>query len=167
MKLDYRVLNIEDLEEYKRLRLELLKTEDESFGSSYEEEANFQPQMWTNRLSKTTSISYGAFDKNTLVGIVIGVLNPRKKMKHVGTINSLYVSPEKRGLGIARQLLEGLINILEAKGIEFLKLSVVTTNLSALSLYESLGFKVYGFEQGFIKIDQKYIDQHLLWKILE
>ena len=160
--INIRKLNLEDLQSYKRIRLDLLRNEEESFGSSFEEESKFEDQMWINRLSKLTIIAYGAFSQNTLIGIALGVLNPRKKMKHSATINSVYVTPNERGKGIARKLLETLISALEAKNIEIMKLSVVTTNKNATKLYKSLGFTIYGTEEGSIKTNNKYIDQYLM-----
>lgn len=160
----YRQLTIKDLDEYKRVRLELLKNNDESFGSCYYEESAFDLHMWVNRLEKTTVISYGAFDNDKLVGIVVGVMSPRRKMKHAATINSVYVTPDYRGKGIARKLMVDLIELLEERDIEILKLSVVTTNTGAYNLYKSLGFETYGTEAGSIKTNGKYIDQYLMMR---
>lgn len=158
----YRVLTINDLEEYKRIRLELLKLEDENFGSSYEEESSFNIEMWRNRLTKSYIVAFGAFINDDLIGIALGVSNPRKKMKHISTINSVYVAPKHRGLGIARKLLVTLISYLEANSIEIIRLSVVTTNASALKLYKSLGFSSYGIEEGTFKVNERLVDQNLM-----
>ena len=160
--INIKMLQLSDLKEYKRIRLELLKNEDESFGSSYDEEASFDNQMWVNRLSKSTILAYGAFSNETLVGISLGVLNPRKKMKHSAAINSVYVTPNFRGKGIARKLMETVITVLETKNIEIIKLSVVTTNTNAVKMYKSLGFTIYGTEEGSIKVNNTYIDQYLM-----
>ena len=105
-KTHIRKLTIDDVNEYKALRLELLKNEPKSFGSSFEEEDRFDFSMWTNRLTKKNILAFGAFNNNNLVGIVLGVKNPREKIKHIATLNSMYVKPEYRGQGIGEKLIK-------------------------------------------------------------
>lgn len=164
--IEYRELTIDDLKEFKRLRLELLKNEPTNFGSSYEEELQFEDIMWTNRLSKETVITYGAFIENKLVGMSLGVMSPRKKMKHAATINSVYVSKEQRGNNIGMTLMINLIDVLKKKKIEAIKLSVVSTNQPAVRLYTKLGFIHYGTEDYSIKYNNEYISQYLMIKKL-
>ena len=54
-------LNSDDLEQYKKIRLELLKNEPRNFGSSFEEESKFDHDMWKNRLTKDYIAVFGGF----------------------------------------------------------------------------------------------------------
>lgn len=161
-----RKLDINDLHLYKEIRLELLKNEPSNFGSSFEEESMFEEQMWINRLTKKEIIAIGAFDDQLLVGIVLGVLNPRQKLKHVATLNSIYVSKEYRKLGLAKKMIDYAIELLKNLHVEIIKLSVVTTNEAAINLYNQMGFIKYGIEKKSIKWNDTYIDQALMMKEL-
>jgi ribosomal protein S18 acetylase RimI-like enzyme len=46
--------------------------------------------------------------------------------------------------------------------IEELQLTVVTINLGAIGLYESLGFKTYGVEPKALKVDNDYYEEALM-----
>ena len=122
-KIFIRKLTINDVTEYKAIRLELLKNEPSSFGSSFEEEDSFDFSMWTNRLTKKNISAFGAFNNNELVGIVLGVMNPRKKIKHIATLNSMYVKPEYRSQGIGEKLIVKTVTYLFEQSIEIINLS--------------------------------------------
>ena len=150
-KYHIRKLEMEDLLDYKAIRLELLQNEPMNFGSSFEEESLFEDSLWKSRLIKQNIIPIGAFVDFDLVGIVLIVLNPRKKMLHVATINSMYVKEKYRGLGIGIALIEEAILVSKKNNIEIINLSVVTTNLKAVALYKKHGFVTYGEEKNTIK----------------
>jgi len=157
-------LNKEDLEQYKEIRLELLKNEPINFGSSFEEESTFNEVMWENRLSKDYLGVFGGFINGKIIGVALAVMNPRKKIKHVATLNSMYVKEKYRNLGLGRELIKVIINHLSNQGVEILNLSVVTSNLNAINLYKSLGFEVYGEEKNAIKLNKEYINLFLMTK---
>ncbi|MGN1092936.1 MAG: GNAT family N-acetyltransferase, partial [Monoglobaceae bacterium] len=54
------------------------------------------------------------------------------------------VHPDYRREGIARKMLDTVINICKEKKIERLCLEVKESNISAIKLYESFGFKTDG-----------------------
>ncbi len=165
--MNIRRLTINDLNSYKQIRLELLKNHPENFGSDPKEEAAFEESMWMKRIENKYVDSYGVFDGNDIVGIAVCVRNPRKKMKHFAGISSIYVKPETRGQGIARQIIQRIINDCQQNGLEFVRLSVVTENEPAISLYKSLGFEIYGTEKRSIHLDGEYYDLHLMQKELK
>ncbi len=156
-----RKLNITDIKEYKQIRLEMLKKAPTSFGSSFEEESLFSDSMWENRLTKEDINVIGAFD-NGLIGVVLAVTNPRKKLKHLAHINSMFVRTSFRQSGVGNKLIKAAIKLLTEKDIEVVNLSVVTDNLSAIKLYERNGFIIYGTESNGIKYNNEYIDLHLM-----
>ena len=165
MAITIRKLNIEDLNQYRNIRLELLKNAPTNFGSSFEEESQFDRKMWVNRLSKETISVFGAFDTE-LVGIVLTVENPRSKMKHIASINSMYVKEKYRSLKIGDKLVKHALEYLKNKDVEQVILSVVTSNLPAVKLYENNGFVHYGTEIGTIKYENEYYDLYLMRKVL-
>jgi ribosomal protein S18 acetylase RimI-like enzyme len=159
-----RKLTIDDLEQYKETRLELLKKEPANFGSSFEEESKSDEVMWQNRLNKNYLAVFGGFINGKIIGIALAVMNPRKKIKHIATLNSMYVKEKYRKLGLGKEMIICIIKYLSNQGVEILNLSVVTSNEKAINLYKSLGFEIYGEEKNAIKLNNEYINLFLMTK---
>jgi ribosomal-protein-alanine N-acetyltransferase len=64
-------------------------------------------------------------------------------------ITNLAVHPNRRGQGLARALLQAMLDDGRARGVTLAFLEVRPTNLEALGLYESLGFAVIGRRKGY------------------
>ena len=156
MNFEIRILQAEDYLLYKDIRLELLKNHPTYFGSDEQEEKAFDDTTWKNRLSKDTVDSYGVFNDGQLIGLAVVVYQPRRKMKHIANLNSMYVKPSFRHLGAASRLLDAIVRDLSLKKIHRLNLSVVETNASAIQLYQSNGFVEYGLEPDVINEQGKY-----------
>lgn len=88
------------------------------------------------------SISYGAYEKNKLVGFILNAFDSYYYP------NSIYnagtgVIPEFRGLRIIEQLYSYAINELVTKGFVNHQLEVAIENEKAKKVYEKTGFKIY------------------------
>lgn len=66
-----------------------------------------------------------------------------------GYLTNIAVLPEYRRLGIAKELLRRIISLGENEDMEFISLEVRESNLVAINLYESLGFKEVGMRRNF------------------
>ena len=64
-------------------------------------------------------------------------------------ITNLAVHPGWRRRGIARALLQGVIEEARRSGVDLVFLEVRPTNVEAVSLYESFGFRVIGRRKGY------------------
>jgi ribosomal protein S18 acetylase RimI-like enzyme len=73
----------------------------------------------------------------------------------------MYVRPGYRGLGIGRMLVEAIIDHARRR-VELLQLFVVSDNLPARQLYQSLGFVEYGVERHATKYRGRYHDDVLM-----
>jgi len=157
------VLNEQDTQAYRTVRLNALKNSPESFGSSYEEEAAFEVERFTNRITKPNSTTFGAFEVNQLVGICNLSFQPRKKMNHRAEIFSMYVEPEFRRKGIGKALIERAIkSARERNTVQQIYLTVVSSNKTAKALYESLGFKTYGIDRQAMRYNGIFYDHDLM-----
>src|SRR5436190_6843187 len=92
---------------WKDIRLEALKLHPEAFGSSYEEESMYSNKDFKQNLVK--SDIFGAFSNHKLMGVAGFAIYGPQKLRHKGMLFTLYVKPEKRGQGIAGQLLATVI----------------------------------------------------------
>lgn len=161
--MNIRVLNEQDTQAYRTIRLNALKNSPESFGSSYEEEAAFDVERFTKRITKPNSTTFGVFDGNNLAGICNVSFQPRKKMNHRADIFSMYVEPEFRGKGFGKALIESAIKrACERKTIRQIYLTVVSSNKKAKSLYESFGFKTYGIDRQAMRYNGIFYDHELM-----
>lgn len=78
-----------------------------------------------------------AKEKDRVLGYVIGGLNISDKKAWV---LSLGVHPSGRGKGLGKQLLEKLITLFKTQNCEQIALTVYPDNMTAISIYEALGF---------------------------
>lgn len=161
---DIRVLTVDDVEEYRALRLRALREEPQAFGSSWEEESQRPPEMAIARLQSSDQAAFGGYDDNDrLVGMVWLWREGGIKSRHKGYIISMYVAPEARGHGLGRKLLDAAIaRARETPGIEQLLLAVTSINTPARSLYLSMGFEPYGLERKALKLGDRYLDEELM-----
>ncbi|NRG30922.1 GNAT family N-acetyltransferase [Niallia circulans] len=156
-------LHPDDAEAYFALRLEALQINPEAFGSSYEEEKDYPLSRTQSRLSDPASYVYGAFVEKDLVGVVTLMRETKIKMSHRANIYAVYVTPKRRGKGVAKQLLKATIEkSRDLQGIEQVYLAVVAENTAAKKVYRAFGFETYGIDRKAIKINGKYYDEELM-----
>ncbi|WP_139490563.1 GNAT family N-acetyltransferase [Brevibacillus dissolubilis] len=109
-------------------------------------DGTFRPtQERVEQLNKTT-LEKGAFyllakDGEQLAGwVMVGSNKDFFSEEMIGFIYELYVFPEYRGKGIAKELMTEGISALREEGYEEIRLNVFAGNQGAKRLYESLGF---------------------------
>jgi RimJ/RimL family protein N-acetyltransferase len=97
------------------------------------------------------------------VGLLNFHLDPRKRMKHHGSL-SINVSRAWRDQGVGRSMLQTFITWAQREpGIEKLQLEVFSTNTRAIALYRSLGFQQEGHLTNQIKMAPNvYVDVFLM-----
>jgi ribosomal protein S18 acetylase RimI-like enzyme len=154
-----------DLEALWALRLQALTESPESFGSTYEDSIAWgnEPMRQRLRHEGEDNLYFGAFDDTlTLVGMIGFIRESGIKNRHKGNILSLYTLPAARGQGVARALVQAMIDHAKQQRLEQLHLAVVTTALPARNLYRSLGFQTYGLAPRTLKFGEHYWDEELM-----
>lgn len=164
-------LNIDEWSKYKKLRLEALKNEPSSFGSSYEDSLKLPDDTWKEQLQKSrdenSSVMFFAKDGDRLVGMIGAFWQSKEKTKHIGNIFGVYVDSKYRGKGIGKLLMEAILNKLDnMPQIEKIKLGVVTQQTPALKLYEKYGFKSIGKCVKELKVEGRYCDEYLMERFI-
>jgi ribosomal protein S18 acetylase RimI-like enzyme len=148
-----------DAAAYRGIRLEGLKHHPEAFGSTFEAEA-VRPLAWFfDRLSQSTV--FGAFRQAEILGVAGFAVRSGEKEAHKGLLWGMYVRPQARGTGVARRLVEAVIEAARPC-VELLQLSVVVGNERARRLYVGLGFVEYGIERNSLKQNGRYYDEILM-----
>ena len=148
---------------YRNIRLEGLRLHPEAFGSAFEQEAAQSLAFFEQRLTGNTI--FAGFRGEEILGTAGFMPESGFKRAHKGHLWGMYARPAARGTGLARQLVEAVLEYAQGR-VELVQLSVVSGNVPAHRLYASLGFTPYGLEERALKLDGKYLDEVLMVKRL-
>jgi len=162
----YRILQKGDSSIYRKLLLEALLTEPDSYASSHMEESA-KGELGFEKLLKAgdkNQIAYGAFKGNDLIALVCLGKEDRIKTSHRAELSSLFVQPAYRNLDIGYELVKRIIEygFAQFPELESIRLNVIQRNLEARNLYYKLGFVIYGFEKEYLKTEKGYQDMVLM-----
>jgi GNAT superfamily N-acetyltransferase len=134
--------------QWRDLRLRALAESPRAFGSTYQENAGYPDETW---LERTRALAGAAQDRAMFVAIDptadiwIGCAGGfADEDDGIASLISMWVSPEHRGRGVGRSLVEAVIGWARATGYERLRLDVVRGQDSAVRLYSRLGFRPTG-----------------------
>ena len=101
----------------------------------------------------------GAWLDGELVGSAILRREPGRKFRHKANIFSVYVKPDARGQGVARTLmLEVIARARLLDQVTQLQIGVMSTQIAARAMYDSLGFEAWGFEPEALCIEGVFAD---------
>ena len=158
--LKVRRLEAPDVADYRELRLESMKGHPESFGASWESEAEKPISWWAERL-QTATVFGGWVNDSPLVGTAGFAVYDSPKMRHKGVLWGMYVRPQARGTGLAAALVQEVVAHARTL-VEQVCLTVGASNVAARRLYGAAGFEDYGLERRGLKIGSEYYDQVLM-----
>jgi ribosomal protein S18 acetylase RimI-like enzyme len=155
-----RILRADDVEAFKRIRLEALRLEPSAFASSFDEWENLPDDEWRRRM--LADPVFLAFDGNEPVAIM-GLLRQRAgKMAHRATIIMVYVRSENRGTGLGRDLLDHVVEYARQQGIRQLELTASAENPAAIGFYRNAGFFQAGLIPGGVLEGEREIDDVIM-----
>lgn len=160
-----RRLNHRDLDAYIAIRLEALRDHPEAYGTSAERFAALPRAEVEAFLSRRAVFGIIA-DGDNLAGIVVYDRDEGERAGHRGWLIQVYVKPELRGTGAALAMMDAAVAHARSEVIQ-LHLMVGTYNLPAIRLYEKAGFTIYGTEPRSLCVNGRYIDEHLMVRLLD
>ncbi len=165
--INIRPVTIEDLVKFRDLRLESLKNEPYAFLVTYDDELQVTEEKWRERIDNSVKGDNGvmvvAETEGNLVGLVGITYGRHPKIKHSAHIWGTYVTPDFRGKGIGRRLMEKVIEIAKANSsVKKIKIEVVAEQESAAKLYEKMGFIHIGTAKDELFVDGTYFDIYIM-----
>jgi ribosomal protein S18 acetylase RimI-like enzyme len=168
LNLHARRITSADAAAYRSLRLEGLREAPSAFTASYEEESSTPLTEIERRLSPDSGRDYlGVFDGEELIAIARVDRDSSPKQNHRAHVRGVYVSSNHRGKGAARKLMEYALDCAASlQGVTHVNLAVTAGNEPAQRLYESLGFKAWGYEPAALIVDGVVYDEIPMTKVL-
>ena len=153
-----------DVQAYRAIRLEALTNHPEAFGSAAEDFVLHAITDLEAVLEKL--VFFGALTPDgELVGIMAFDVS-QGRQAHRAWVIQVYVRPHMRGTGCAAALLDAVIDYARGE-VKQLHLSVAAHNGPAIGLYQKAGFEIYGTDPRFMAVNGRYIDEHLMVRLLD
>ncbi len=153
-----------EVEDLRELRLRSLREEPTAFLLTEEEERASRSledyERQAERWGGDEGIGVvGAWLGDELVGLCGWYRQERSKVRHRVEVWGLYVTPEARGRGASRKLLEEVLRrVVRVPGVTHVQLGVSAGNAPARRLYEKLGFEAWGTEPAAMVVDGRPVD---------
>lgn len=159
-----RSLNVDDWEEFRKLRLKALKEEPRAYGISAEDEAGKSDEEWKSMCADAFHGNGKWFFVAEHEGQLIGMLGATELfgslMRHQVEICSAFVEASFRKQGVLTELYNGLKRKLEE--VPHLEQMIVWVTLyenqTSKRLFEKFGFKFAGTLSKTVKFEDKYYD---------
>src|SRR5512132_2335829 len=138
-----RVVQDEEWERARDLRLRALADAPEAFARSLEEEERLSESEWRDFVSTSDSRVWfvEATDDDEFVGMAFGFLDDPSKTAHLG---GMWVEPGGRRSGIGKRLVESVVEWARAGGAIRIELEVNELTRPAVDLYQACGFAPTG-----------------------
>lgn len=138
-----------------------LVSEPEEITLTVEQEINY---VKSKMESQNELILIGMIDGKHIGNCSINSVGTKQRYRHRCSV-AIALYQEYCGLGIGKQMMKAALNEAEKYGYEQVELEVVASNTSAIALYESLGFEIYGTMKNNMKFkDGTYEDAHMMVK---
>jgi len=90
------------------------------------------------------------------------------RAQHVAMLGTFAIRPDLHGSGVAKPIMENVIQDLRADGVKRVEVIVESDNPKAIRFYEKLGFVMEGTLRQFYKrADQDhYVDDHIMARLV-
>ena len=161
-----RAEDAEDLIKYVKItsaETPFLMREPEEFTLTLDQEKEF---VLSREASERELLMIARVDGEHAGNCSLSSLGNYKRYEHRCSV-AIALYQKFTGLGLGKTMLATILEIAAACGYEQAELEVVTTNSSAVHLYKSLGFEIYGEQPRSMKYkDGSYADEYLMVKSL-
>ena len=148
--------------DYRRLRLEALRSNPLAFRHSYGEERGLPESEWRTRIHRVIF----ATANGRPVGMIGYGFGDTAKTRHVAELDSFYVRDACRGNGIGDELFRAAVNhIRDDRGADKIKLIVNAEQKAAIRLYRKEGFAVVGRLRREARFGNRFYDKLIMERL--
>jgi ribosomal protein S18 acetylase RimI-like enzyme len=134
-------ITLRNVSVFKAVRLCALQDTPSAFGSTYAKECQLSDAEWAERVTRWSGeqgIGFLAMDGGTACGIAGSFLDSSDATR--AHLISMWTAPTHRQQGIGRLLVNEVLQWARSRGARTLLLMVTSTNETAMSFYQRLGF---------------------------
>lgn len=156
---EIRRLGAQDVKIFREIRLEGLIKHPDAFGASLEEESDQSETQVQARME--SSAIFGGFLAGKIEGVTAVSKSHATKTAHIAFVWGMYVRANARGTGLSRMLIERAVAEVK-ETCRSIRLSVVASNIPAIRLYESVGFKTWATDREALRVGTTYLDEVLM-----
>lgn len=103
---------------------------------------NFNMERQGMEIADPSAAVFLATADDLIIGYAHVVMNPADK--HSARLSRIYIDAERRGSGLANDILEVVLGECERRGVTRLELTVFERNVRAIAFYKRVGFVVTG-----------------------
>ena len=144
--MEIRKATMDDFSGLFKLKLES-KEDERKYNKSLEPvekvKENYKEYLTRDIKGEWRAVFIAVVDKE-IIGMVVGRIYRSLRVtgyERRGSIGNLYVKEGQRGNGVAKKLINALIDWFKSKKAEGLTLSVYNTNQSVINIYKKFGFE--------------------------
>lgn len=118
-------------------------------------------------LSKQPNAIIVAVENEDVLGYMFVKGESATRVKHRASVAVVGVVEKARNLGIAQKLFEFVEQIAKQRNLRRLQISVIATNARAIHVYEKMGYVREGIYRDSLYINNEYVDEVVLAKIIK
>ncbi|MBE2164290.1 GNAT family N-acetyltransferase [Acinetobacter oleivorans] len=159
LNVEIKILSVNQVEDFRTIRLSALEKSPKMFGSTYTTEV-VKPLMFFETCLSNATV-FGVYHKDRIIGLAALTQEIGAKFSHKAFLNSVFIEPEFQKKGIANHLLNVVVEY-SKKYVEQILLTVAEDNKAAIHLYKKLGFQTYGVDEKTLKDKEEYINEILM-----
>lgn len=159
LNIEIKTLSVNELNDFRTIRLSALEKSPKMFGSTYIAEV-VKPLMFFEACLSNSTV-FGVYHKDEIIGLATLTQEIGAKFSHKAYLSSVFIEPEFQQKGVASRLLNVVVEY-SKKHVEQILLTVAEDNKAAIHLYKKLGFQIYGVDEKALKDNDEYINEILM-----
>ena len=164
--LQVRKIEIEDFSRFNSL-LKMIESESNNMLRDPNERTSTdedQKQSITRILSSSHSSILVAEESDQLLGFIAILGDDLNKKRHSKYI-AMGIRSEFQGKKIGSALMEAAVDYCSEQNASRIELTVITTNLKAISLYKKFGFEIEGTRRNSLMVQGHLVDEYLMSRV--
>ena len=125
--------------------------------SLYSEKWLKERVLWHLSPDRTTAIFLGELDNHDIVAQAIVRTEKDSKGTSYGYFSTIYVTPESRGHGIAKQLIEVVENWCLEKQMTYVTYNTASDNYKVINLFKKYYFEIIHKENNMVQLQKNLL----------